>query len=67
MKPVVHYKSAEGKILVGNPAIVRPIDHPSDMVSNKKHVLTSPVIKHDEDTGSFETENTRYQLMTEEV
>ena len=63
MKPIVHYKTVQNcKIVIGNPALVAPIDHPSDMVSNEKAVLTSLVVSHDEDTGEFETENTCYQL-----
>jgi hypothetical protein len=57
-KPIVLYESPR-RIEVGLPAIVRPIDHPSDLVSNDMHVLTSPVIVLID--GGFETENTIYR------
>ena len=61
MKPVVRYKIAYGKISVGTPAIVFPIDHPSELVSNTNPALTSTVIRVGEN-GEFETKNTIYKL-----
>ena len=56
-KPVVRYTYAtmyQGK------ALVETLDHPSDMVSNQTVAITSTVLKWDEETGVFETENTVY-------
>lgn len=57
MKPVVRYEAAYN-VEVDRQAFVRPVDHPSDLVSNMTWAQTSPVVKVDGDT--FETENTRY-------
>lgn len=46
--------------LVRNRAVVLPYDHPSALVSNTKYVITSPVVKVNDD-GSFETENSIYE------
>jgi hypothetical protein len=59
-KRVVHYLPDEvTQIFIGMGALVKPVDHESDLVSNKKYVLTSVVIKCDDD-GSFETLNSLY-------
>ena len=59
-KKTVHYSSAI-QIKVGSPAYVFPIDHSDAVnVSNKKMVLTSPVIAYNEHTGMFITMNTIY-------
>lgn len=48
-------------IELGRRAFVFPIDHTdSENVSNTTHVLTSPVVKYDKQTGVFETENSIY-------
>lgn len=60
-KPVVRYRSKPmEKLVVGWPAYVYPIDHPSDLVSNTKLIRTSPVVSIGPRLGEFETENTRY-------
>ena len=62
-KKVVQYKTGPGQyIRVGQRAIVWPIDHYSDMVSNEKAVMTSLVLSFNKVTGSFETQNTIYVL-----
>jgi hypothetical protein len=59
-KKTVHYSSAI-QIKVGSPAYVFPIDHPDAVnVSNKKMVLTTPVLAYNEHTGIFITMNTIY-------
>lgn len=60
-KPVVQYRpDKEFYIKMGEPALVFPVDHQSDLVSNKKHVLTSPVVQFNPIEGGFETMNTVY-------
>ena len=58
-KPEVQYDMSDFcKIILGQGAIVTPLNHPSPHVSNTGSVHTSRVISiTDED---FETENTRY-------
>src|SRR5271167_4493879 len=46
-------------LAMGIGALVKPIDHTSDLVSNKKMVYTSNVIRVEE-SGVFETQNTIY-------
>lgn len=59
MKPIVHCHKVKGfDIRLGCSAIVKPIDHPSRLVSNQKPVITSKVIALSID--GFETENTMY-------
>ena len=59
-KPVVHYTEVdEQNLQVGNNVFVLPINHPSNLVSNKNWVLTSRVIALHED--GFETMNTIYK------
>ena len=59
-KRIVHYDaSMPSQIMLGIGALVWPVDHTSDLVSNKKPVLTSVVIKYDGE-GCFETMNTLY-------
>jgi hypothetical protein len=63
-KKVVHYKegNAVSDIIVGRSAIVFPVDHyNSESVSNKKYVVTSTVLRVDEESGEFETLNTIYR------
>jgi hypothetical protein len=58
-KPTVKYIPGAGtEIKVGERAWVRPLDHPSPLVSNTTWALTSPVISTN-DKG-FETRNTIY-------
>lgn len=67
-KPTVHYRIDEHSyVVVGQSAMVRPVDHPSPLVSNKTYAKTSPVVMVDYDSGVFETENTRYVPVAEEV
>jgi len=62
-KPTVQYKDDPfSMILIGRPAYIHPIDHPSDLVSNEGMVKTSRVVSYDPETGSFETVNTKYVL-----
>jgi hypothetical protein len=62
MKPkrLVHYDQRfPYNIMVGFGAVIKPIDHDSDHVSNNKMVITSAVRKYDGD-GCFETDNSLY-------
>jgi hypothetical protein len=62
MKKLVIYDPASvvGDIVVGVPALVKPINHPDKAnVSNTKLVATSNVVALGL-YGIFETENTRY-------
>lgn len=61
MKPTVKYiVSHTNYIKVGSPAFIQPVDHPDTVnVSNKRVVMTSPVIEWDIN-GNFETRNTIY-------
>lgn len=59
-KPVVNYKDLHF-CAVGASALVVPVNHPSELVSNTGPVRTSTVQSYDADTGVFETLNTRYQ------
>lgn len=64
MKNSVNYSSEYAALIeVGSPAIVKPINHTGKLVSNKTHVLTSRVLRHDTVTGIFETENSMYYPM----
>jgi len=61
-KPLVHFDVEKiNRIMVGAPAVVCPINHPSPDVSNKKAVLTTNVISYDAATNTFETLNTIYK------
>jgi hypothetical protein len=62
-KPVVHYIQRPGNhIVVGGRAVVWPIDHyATDRVSNTRPASTSEVLRHDRETGEFETLNTIYR------
>ncbi len=60
-KPIVMYNLDQFyTVRVGACAIVCPIDHPSEQVSNRNAVHTSTVISHDKETYDFETLNTCY-------
>lgn len=59
-KPIVHYMPTKFDVIKLNTgALIHPLDHPSDRVSNKEFVVTSKVIAID-DFG-FETQNTIYR------
>lgn len=61
-KPVVHYSKQDDSVVqLGHPAFIKPIDHPSENVSNESYVITSKVIGLDSETGEFETLNTKYK------
>ena len=58
-KPVVMYDGNEDSFIEeGYRAIVYPWNHPH--TSNDGHVQTTPVIRHNKETGEFETQNTIY-------
>lgn len=59
MKPIVNYQHLGFPIIVGHPALVKPINHP--YCSNLNAVRTSKVVKINE--SGFETENTMYMLV----
>lgn len=62
MKPVVLYSKLLAEPVVGQCAYCTPTNHTSPLVSNQRPVLTSTVIRVDEDHGEFETLNSIYQL-----
>jgi hypothetical protein len=67
-KPVVYYRTdVDFFVKMGQGAIVHPVNHPSDLVSNTKAVLTSEVIQFNPINGGFETMNTVYQPYKEAV
>jgi hypothetical protein len=48
-------------IVVGQRALVIPMDHPDTInVTNGVHAFTSEVIAYNSETGEFETRNSRY-------
>ena len=61
MKPIVYYSGEASVVGVGLPAYCKPINHPSDDVSNMQVVRTSKVIRYDLESGEFETQNTIYR------
>lgn len=64
-KPFVRYKPTEDQFIrVGFSAFVFPVDHTSELVSNKTKVITSIVVNYNKETGRFETQNTVYIPMT---
>jgi hypothetical protein len=68
MKPVVHYvKHKYQEIFVGHAAVIWPLDHPSNLVSNTTSVRTSTVLSYDTTTGTFETKNTIYKISKTEA
>lgn len=58
-KPLVHYKQLV-LCKLGSGALVVPVDHPSELVSNRGPIYTSPVVDGPDGEGRFETANTRY-------
>lgn len=63
MKPHVKFKECLTQVRIGWPVVCIPIDHPSELVSNTKSVITSPVVKINHD--GFETLNTVYHYAKE--
>lgn len=63
MKRIVHYIADENNvIIVGQGAIIKPIDHPDSVnVSNNKMALTSRVLSYNKETGVFDTVNSVYK------
>ena len=60
-KPIVHYEiSKDNLIKEGIGALIAPIDHPSDNVSNTVIAHTSNVLHYNEAANTFETNNTIY-------
>lgn len=59
-KRLVHYRELV-MCKLGSSALVLPLDHPSDLVSNEKLIMTSQVVSGPDDAGCFETLNTRYE------
>jgi hypothetical protein len=62
-KPIVHYRDVVTPVCVGHSAVVWPVDHPSDLVSNVGPVRTSPAVCVTEGLRGplFETRNTYYK------
>jgi hypothetical protein len=61
MKKTVRYDRKKGAIIkTGQHAFVFPVDHDSVYVTNTKVAMTSLVVKYDETTGEFETQNSLY-------
>ncbi len=60
MKQIVHYVGLASDLIVGQSALVYPVDHPSEFVSNNYWAMTSPVVEIRE-CGTFFTKNTEYR------
>lgn len=62
-KPIFYYDPLVKpcQVNVGMGAIIWPLTHNSRTVSLTKHILTSPVIRNNDLTGEFETENSIYK------
>lgn len=62
-KPVVEYVLARmNKVEVGYPAYIHVFGHPAAYLDKAHYVITSAVVSYDENTGDFETQNTKYVL-----
>ena len=59
VKKLVHYRELVFCIL-GRSAMLVPCDHPSNLVSNTKMIITSQVLSEPDAQGRFETLNTVY-------
>lgn len=59
-KPIVYYRKLIS-CREGDGALVIPVNHPGEFVSNTCEALTSPVVRYDRKSGEFETQNTIYQ------
>lgn len=62
-KPIFYYDPSVKPchVNVGRSAIIWPLTHTSSEVSLTKHILTSPVVKNNDLTSEFETENSIYK------
>lgn len=65
-KATVLYRPSRTPITVGESAHVFPINHTSPLVSNRSICHTSLVAWYDEETGTFETDNSIYKLVDKE-
>lgn len=64
-KPVVYYnKDKASFVSIGKSAMVYPLNHSSNRVSNRSVCMTSDVVSHNENTGLFETLNSVYVPIT---
>lgn len=62
-KPVVEYIPARmSGIRVGCSASIHTFGHPAAYLDNAHYVNTSEVLSYDDETGNFETRNTKYVL-----
>jgi|694.fasta_scaffold01034_41 hypothetical protein len=62
-KPIVKFSEIQSSIAIGQRVFVKPLDHPSEYVSNTRWALTTCVqsfVSNGKGIESFETENTRY-------
>lgn len=59
---VVIYIEARTPIVVGQSAVVIPLNHPSELVRNGHECITTPVISIAADGTTFTTRNTTYKL-----
>jgi hypothetical protein len=60
VKQIVYYSGLASDLTVGQSALVYPVDHPSEWVSNKEIAQTSTV-EAILDCGVFRTSNTEYR------
>lgn len=62
VKPVVKYVDIVLPVRIGGSAVLWPVNHPSGLVSNRKAVITSPVVavSMTERGLQVETRNTMY-------
>jgi hypothetical protein len=61
-KPVVYYTPTALPVVIGERAHVVTYNHPFEMLNYAPFVMTTEVQTYDEETGSFETRNTKYVL-----
>jgi hypothetical protein len=66
MKRKVYYLKLCSPLTVGEGAIVIPVNHTSEWVSNFKECFTSTVVRIENDGTTFETLNSVYVLMAKE-
>jgi len=62
-KPVVQFSRKIGVVIISDRALLHPIDHKSNLVSNTKQAMTSLVLKTVVKDGrivALETQNTKY-------
>lgn len=62
MKRKVIYVKACSPIVVGQQAVVIPLNHTSDLVTNGHECWTTPVVSIADDGTTFETKNSIYVL-----